>query len=113
MDDLINRQAAIDAISLFFDKAYIEDADVHKNDMLYELILVPSTQSEIIRCKDCKHKPHTSDKYDYDNGDCGFEIIFPDYRCPCRCEDEYYNHMPDDDWYCGNAERKEDERFDQ
>lgn len=42
MDDLISRQAAIDAISLFFDKAYIEDADVHKNDALYELNLVPS-----------------------------------------------------------------------
>ena len=64
---------------------------------------------EIIRCKDCKHKPHTSDKYDYDNGDCGLEIIFPDYRCPCRCDDEYYNHIPDDDWFCGNAERRTDE----
>lgn len=63
-------------------------------------------EPEIVRCKDCKHKPHTSDKYDYDNGDCGFEIIFPDYRCPCRCDDEYYNHIPDDDWYCGNAERR-------
>lgn len=61
---------------------------------------------EIIRCKDCKHKPHTSDEYDDDKGDCGFEIIFPDYRCPCRCDDEYYNHIPDDDWYCGNAERR-------
>lgn len=60
----------------------------------------------LIRCKDCKHQPYTSDEYDYDNGDCGFEIIFPDYCCPCRCEDEYYNRLPDDDWYCGNAERK-------
>lgn len=66
-------------------------------------------QLDIIRCKDCKHKPHTSDKYNYDNGDCGLEIIFPDYRCPCRCEDEYYNRIPDDDWYCGNAERRTDE----
>ena len=65
-------------------------------------------QPEIIRCKDCKHKPYPSDNYDYDNGDCGFEIIFPDYRCPCRCDDEYYNHIPDDDWFCGNAERRED-----
>lgn len=44
MDDLISRQAAIDTISLFFDKAYIEDADVHKNDALYELNLVPSAE---------------------------------------------------------------------
>lgn len=69
---------------------------------------LPAAESEIIRCKDCKHKPHTSDKYDYDNGDCGFEIIFPDHRCPCQCEDRYYNRIPDDDWYCGNAERRED-----
>ena len=69
---------------------------------------LPPAQPEIIRCKDCKHKPHVSDKYDYDNRGCGFEIIFPDYRCPCRCDDEYYNHIPDDDWYCGNAERREE-----
>ena len=40
-----------------------------------------------------------------------YDFIFPDYRCPCRCEDEYYNRIPDNDWYCGNAERRTDERF--
>lgn len=44
MDDLISRKAVIDAVSLFFDKAYIEDADIHKNDMLYELNLVPTAE---------------------------------------------------------------------
>ena len=77
-------------------------------DAMNALRDLPSSQPEIIRCKDCKHKPHTSDKYDYDNHDCGFEIIFPDYRCPCQCDDGYYNHIPDDDWYCGNAERREE-----
>ena len=77
------------------------------NEEMFNMAIEALEQPEIIRCKDCKHKPHTSDKYDYDNGDCGFEIIFPDYRCPCRCEDEYYNHIPDDDWFCGNAERKD------
>lgn len=34
--------------------------------------VMPPAQPEIIGCKDCKHKPHPSDKYDYDNGDlCG------------------------------------------
>jgi len=69
-------------------------------------------QPEIIRCKDCKHKPYPSDNYDYNNGNRGFEIIFPDYRCPCRCDDEYYNRIPDDDWFCGNAERRTDEQTD-
>lgn len=61
---------------------------------------------ELVRCRDCIHKPHTSDRYDPINGD-GFEIIFPDYRCPCQCEDGYYNWMPADDWYCGNGERRQ------
>lgn len=101
MDDTISRQMAIDAI---WDGINMDIYTKEVKEILEEL---PTAQSEIIRCKDCKHKPHTSDKYDYDNSDCGFEIIFPDYRCPCRCEDEYYNYIPDNDWYCGNAERKE------
>lgn len=65
-----------------------------------------SAQPEVIRCGECKHKPYPSDNYDFNNGDCGFEIIFPDYRCPCQCDDGYYNRIPDDDWFCGNAERR-------
>ena len=103
MKDLIERQAAIDALTHKWNGMVTSVFDVINS--------LPSAQPEIIRCKDCKHKPHPSDKYDYDNGDCGFEIIFPDYRCPCRCDDEYYNRIPDDDWYCGNAERKTDERI--
>ena len=100
-DELISRQAAIDVMSCINDSVCEQWAI----DALEKL---PSAELEIIYCKDCKHKPYTSDKYDYDNGDCGFEIIFPDYRCPCRCEDEYYNHIPDDDWYCANGERRTD-----
>lgn len=108
--DLIYRQAAVDALYNYWSDSSV-DGDGYviadkSEDVLRDL---PSAEPEIIRCKDCKHKPHTSDKYDYDNGDCGFEIIFPDYRCPCRCDDEYYNRIPDDDWYCANAERSTDE----
>ena len=66
-----------------------------------------SAQPEIIRCKDCKHRPVTNDAYDCDERDCGLNIEFPDYRCPCQCDDPYYNRLPDDDWFCGNAERRE------
>ena len=112
-NDLINRQAAIDAINQIcpieteYDCTLLDRADVRC--VLTDLPSAQPEQPEIIRCKDCKHKPYPSDNYDYDNGDCGFEIIFPDYRCPCRCEDEYYNRIPDDDWFCGNAERRTDE----
>ena len=106
MNDLINRQAAIELLLKWADGySYIE---IPTNAAVEQFKKLLSVQSEIIRCKDCKHKPHTSDEYDTIVGD-GFEIIFPDYRCPCRCEDEYYNHMPDDNWYCGNAERRADD----
>lgn len=57
---------------------------------------------EVVRCKDCKHKPTGSG--------VNHDINFPeqDYRCPCRCEDYWYSWMPDDDWFCANGERRED-----
>lgn len=60
---------------------------------------------ELIRCKDCKFRP----KRRREDGHGGFNLVFPyDSRCPCECEDPWYNWMPDDDWHCGNAERKEE-----
>ena len=57
---------------------------------------------EVVRCKDCKHKPTGSG--------VNHHIEFPeqDYRCPCRCEDYWYSWMPYDDWFCANGERRED-----
>lgn len=55
----------------------------------------------VVRCKDCKHRPTIDGEHKN-----GFDIIFPDMRCPCQCEDGWYNWMPEDDWFCGNGERK-------
>jgi len=56
---------------------------------------------EVVRCKDCIHKPRgTRNKHDME---------FPDEICPCQCEDYWYSWMPDDDWFCANGERREDE----
>lgn len=63
-------------------------------------------QPELIRCKDCKHRPRRIEE----NGGNRFNLEFPDYRCPCQCDDPWYNWMPDDDWFCGNGERKDNER---
>ena len=58
---------------------------------------------ELIRCKDCKHRPKRIGE-----GTQGFNLEFPDWECPCQCDDPWYNWMPEDDWYCGNGERKEE-----
>ena len=58
---------------------------------------------ELIRCKDCKHRPT---RLEEDEDAKGFNLKFPDEQCPCYCDDGYYNWMPSDDWYCGNGERK-------
>lgn len=58
-----------------------------------------SLSSEIVRCGDCIHKPSG----DEDEGH-GLDLNFPDDVCPCRCDDRWYSHKPDDDWYCANGE---------
>lgn len=50
----------------------------------------------VIRCKDCKHRPTGTNRDD---------LEFPDDKCPCKCEDYWYNWKPADEWYCGNGER--------
>ena len=69
MDDLISRQAAIDALERIFDRCEEIEAHLPKGDpdrvgyKMYPdwltvwkyLHQLPSAQPEIIRCKDCKH----------------------------------------------------------
>lgn len=56
---------------------------------------------ELIRCKDCKHRPIGGHEYNH-------TLIFPDERCPCNCfDDNWYSWMPNDNWFCGNGERKD------
>lgn len=60
-------------------------------------------ECELVRCKDCKHRPRRLGEDEHE----GLNLEFPDGKCPCQCEDPWYNWMPDDDWHCGNGERKE------
>lgn len=53
---------------------------------------------ELVRCKDCKHRPTGTNRDD---------LEFPDDKCPCQCEDFWYSWKPSDDWFCGNGERKD------
>lgn len=120
MDELISRQAAIDALwEVLYEyedkteKQFQESNELDIGDwILYRIFVqnmndidrqtiqnLPPVQSEIVRCKDCKHKPNRNA--------AEHDIIFPDDKCPCQCEDYWYSWIPRDDWYCGNAERKE------
>ena len=53
MDDLISRQAAIDAINKAFERVFAWDGTSPLGDKVLEN--VPSAQPEIIRCEDCMH----------------------------------------------------------
>lgn len=61
---------------------------------------------EIVRCKDCKHRP-----YSEDGERTGFSVKVPEedryrYICPCICDDGFYSYIPKNDFYCANGERK-------
>lgn len=71
-------------------------------------VLIGFAQGEIVpvvRCRDCKHRP--TDNRGVDDDYTAFAIQFPDERCPCQCEDGWYNWYPPDDWFCANGEQKE------
>lgn len=88
MDDLISRKGAIDTLAEWNDEAI--------NNRLNNL--APVDAVEVVRCKDCKHRPTGSNRDD---------LEFPDEKCPCQCEDYWYSWKPTDEWYCGNGERKD------
>ena len=89
MDDLISRQDAIDAIrnitalkGTFDGKILLID----KAEAQTELMLLPSAQPEIIRCKDCKW--------------------FNDIGCAIGIVDD--TDKPSENDYCSFAERRTD-----
>ena len=101
MRDLISRQEAIDAIwshatallesydyDIFIQSIY-KMANRHVVDVIKQL---PSAQSEIIRCKDCK--------YGSPNGK---------YGCKCYHYRLYETHDMKPEDFCSRAERRTDE----
>ena len=94
MDDLISRQAAIDAI----EHRLCEPAYQHTGEDWYagmncaecELYDLPSAQPEIIRCVDCIH----------------FEYFEDQFVQMTRCD--VHDRCPDYTDYCSWAERKEE-----
>ena len=128
MDDLISRQAAIDALHMHL--MYRMGTDSNKKRLDEWINNLPSAQPEIIRCKDCIYydPPHVKNngvRYEYDEMPAdafdalGTGLVNAEYginiggRC---CVDYYCKNYSDDkrvfvreDNYCGRAERRTDE----
>ena len=128
MDDLISRQAAIDALHMHL--MYRMGTDSNKKRLDEWINNLPSVQPEIIRCKDCIYydPPHVENngvRYEYDEMPAdafdalGTGLITAEYginiggRC---CVDYYCKNYSDDkrvfvreDNYCGRAERTTDD----
>ena len=91
MDELISRQAAIDAINGVVQGHYITDFDA-----ISAILDLPPIQHETIKCKDCKH---------YWIHKCMDSM--PIERCDL--EQTFYDAEHD---FCSLAERREDGRLD-
>ena len=97
MDDLISRQAAIDALRASAKKytGFMEMEMYTDDDAVEAIEGLPSAQPEIIHCRDCKH--WQSEEYIGNNN-----VHTPNIASlPCK------NWLTGGDWYCGSAERKD------
>lgn len=90
MDDLISRQAAIDAVHEEFDDCIVWDESGMTTANEVERILdsVPSAQPEIIRCKDCKF--YSPMNRETKTGICNLTM----------------HQNFGDNWFCAGAERR-------
>ena len=95
MGDLIDRQAAIDALNKL--KIYRPlDSDRYViSDCLNKIVNLPSAQPEIIYCKDCKHYV--------------LRTLFGRSQGMCErlCKyDNSFSMLTEDDDFCSYAERR-------
>ena len=98
INDLISRQAAIDALSYCdFTKTYNDETALYKDSVIYELEQLPSAQPEIIRCTECKHYR------EYDS-----EYVENAVVVQCMADRYPISETIPDGWFCAGAERKED-----
>lgn len=98
MNDLISRQDAIEAVHRNFDTILDFKSDGRTVASCFEDIInaLPSAQSEVIQCKDCKYWKQ-SKTYQGTPLPFGF------------CKNNYMWTETDDNFYCGYAERRTDE----
>ena len=107
--ELISKEEAIALIKAEMDKIpthNLVDGTARINLRLAKNIIEDMPSIDIVRCKECKHRPI---KEDADGENYGFNLIEPndgDESCPCLVSDGWYSWMPEDDFYCGYGERE-------
>ena len=101
LDDLQKYADVDETITLTQEQAKDIIALLKEQDNCENCAIAIEDRQPIVRCKDCAHRPTIPDNYEN-----GFNLNFPDYVCPCHCEDPYYSWYPKDDWFCGDGERK-------
>lgn len=104
MVDYIKRDSVIELSREYYSQGLKEEAVPVK-----AIRNIPSVDvAEVVRCKDCIHRPIMEfddvmppliDEEDY----------YRDYQCPYVGGDDYYNVMPDDNWFCNHGERMDGE----
>ena len=96
MGRLIDANELIDAVY-----AFEHDHEKNTLDAYYVQNLIneqPTIDAvKAVRCKECKHNPKYTNDFMYG-------------ECPFTCEDSWYAATPDDDFYCGYGERKDNEQ---
>lgn len=106
MSDLIDRQAAIDALDAYIK---VNRAPMHYENQFWvegmedaERIIkeLPSAQPAIVRCKDCKYYEIWQLKADY-TGDKRYK--------PSVCTIGTYSVFRTPDWFCADGERRADD----
>ena len=104
-DDTISRQAAIDAV---YESAVGRRMLSGHKDLITILNNLPSTQPEIIRCKDCKHWRQQTNyagaplSFGFCESDDMWQSLYGE-----TCEISHID--TDDDFYCGYAKRRTDD----
>ena len=100
MDDLISRQAAIDALHMHL--MYRMGTDSNKKRLDDWINGVPSAQPEIVRCHKCIHWDRDTIRQNSNDAGWWNEAI-----CE-RHSNEIWTSWKDADWYCADAERREE-----
>ena len=91
-NDLISRQAAIDALARMMPRSYTPDGSHPADEEIYKIQemyadciesieILPAAQPEIIRCKDCKYMIDTGDDLMCDNAKGWVVATASDFGC--------------------------------
>ena len=101
MDDLISRQAVIET-TVKKNSVWNTITNASGDNLEQIINSIPAADViEVVRCKDCKHRP-----IDTQEEGNGFDYDFPEeYGCPGYCDDGYYSQRFKDDFYCACGER--------